>query len=187
MLDYGHTPVRSRQAELGDQICSVAEADVEPPNTSATAKAAWLLIFLAAIIQAYHGLSSILLPFLGDSSRGIGMVGWVATGALQLVIAVLALMQAARQNLRGATLAVAVAILLGWLTMVPPAIQHGLDFRADRRLTSGYFVLLPVIASAALAWRGSYLVLAALIVTAPTFVGFLFVIVFAISVALYGF
>ena len=168
---------------------NLSVANVEPPTTSATAKAAWLLIFLAAIMQAYHGLSSILLPFLGDSSRGIGTVGWVATGALHFVIAVLALMHAARQNLRGATLAVAVAILLGWLTMVPPAIQHGLDFRADRRLTSGYFVLSPVIAftAAALAWRGSYPVLAALIVTAPTFVGLLFVIVFAISVALYGF
>jgi hypothetical protein len=72
---------------------------------------------------------------------------------------------------------------------VPPAVQHGLDFRADAVITSGYFVLSPVIAftAGALAWRGSYPVLAALIVTAPTFVGLLFVIVFTISVALYGF
>lgn len=141
-------------------------------------------------MQVYDGLSSILLPFLGDASHGIGMSGWmVATGALQTVVAVLAFMQAARQNLRGATLAVAAAILLGWLTTVPWAVQHGLDFRADGGLESGYFVLSPVIAftAAALAWRGSHPVLAALIVTAPTVVGLLFVLVFAIGVALYGF
>jgi hypothetical protein len=84
---------------------------------------------------------------------------------------------------------VALSILLGWLTTVPPAIQHGLDFRADGALTSGYFVLSPIIAftAGALAWRGSYPVLAALIVTAPTLAGLLFVLVFTISVALYGF
>jgi hypothetical protein len=142
------------------------------------------------MMQGYDGLSSILLPFLGDSSPGVGMGGWmVATGALQLVVAVLALMHAARQDLRAATLAMAACILLGWLTTVPPAIQHGLDFGPERRLTSGYFVVSPFIAlmAAALAWRGSYPVLAALIVTAPTFAGLLLVIVLAISIARYGF
>jgi hypothetical protein len=152
-------------------------------------KTAWLLIVLAGVMQAYDGLSSILLPFLGDLPRGIGISGWmVATGALQLVVAIVAVTHASRLNLRGATLAVAACILLGWLTTVPSAIQNGLDFRANFGLTSGYFLLSPVIAftSAALAWRGSYPVLAALIVTAPTFVGLLFVIVFAISITLYG-
>ncbi len=62
-------------------------------------------------------------------------------------------------------------------------------FRADDGLTSGYFLVSPALAftSAALAWRNAHLLLAALIVTAPTFVGLLFVIVFTISVALYGF
>jgi hypothetical protein len=167
-----------------------AEANVKPLRRSGAAEAAWLLIVLAAVMQVYDGLSSILLPFLGHATRGIGMTGWmVATGALQLIVAVAALVHATRHNLRGATLGVALSILLGWLTTVPPAVQHGLDFRADAAITSGYFVLSPLIAftAGALAWRGSYPVLAALIVTAPTFVGLLFVTVFTISVALYGF
>ncbi len=67
----------------------LAEANVEPPGRSAVAQAAWLPMVLAAVMQFYDGLSSVLLPFFGEMSRGIRMAGWmVATGALQLVIAV---------------------------------------------------------------------------------------------------
>jgi hypothetical protein len=183
-------PHGGRSQTLGDHEVKLAEANAEPRSTAGTAEAAMLLIVLAALMQIYDGLSSVLLPFLGHASRGIGLTGWmVATGTLQLVVAIAALVHATRHHLRGATLGVALSILLGWLTTVPPAVQHGLDFRADAVITSGYFVLSPVIAftAGALAWRGSYPVLAALIVTAPTFVGLLFVIVFTISVALYGF
>ena len=161
-----------------------------PPSPSAAAKAVWLLISLAALQQAYEGLSSILLPFLGEPSYGIGIASWmIATGAPQLITAVFALRHAARQNLRGATLAVAVAMLLGWLTTVPSVVEHGLDFRANGWLTPGYFVVSPFVAFTALglAWRGSYPVLAALVVIAPICVGLLLVMILAISIALYGF
>jgi hypothetical protein len=149
-----------------------------------------VLIVLAALMQIYDGLSSALIPFLGLASLGTGMaVAMIGTGVLQAVVAVFALMQAVRNNLRGAILAAAGCLLLGWLTTVPAAIQHGLDFRADGGLTSGYFLVSPALAftSAALAWRNSHLLLAALVVTAPTIVGLFAVMIFATGVALYGF
>ena len=98
-------------------------------------------------------------------------------------------MLAARRDLRGATLAGAGSIMLGWLSTLPSVVEQGLDFYGDSKLTPVYFIAPPLIAIAAgtLAWRNVYPIAAALIASAMTFVGILFVIAFGIVIALYGF
>ena len=166
-------------------------AKVEPQNTSMAAKAAWPLLLLTAALQAYDGLSSLAYLFMGVSSPRSGLGGWTvaATAALQSIAAVLACVMAARRDLRGATLAVAGCTKLAWFSRLPFIVEQGLDYLGDARIARAYFVASPVasIAAAALAWRNSYPILAALIVTAPTFAGLLFVIAFGIAIAMYGF
>lgn len=169
----------------------VAVAHVEPDGSPPFGRAARLLLILSAVLAAYFGLSSLLLPFFGAPNLYTGIERWIvpATGALQLMAAALAFMLAVRRDLRGATLAVAACWMLGWLETLPPAIRNGLDVSAEARLTLAYFIALPVIAvsATALAWRNSHPILAALVVTAPTSAGVLFTIAFAIIIAMHGF
>ena len=166
-------------------------ANVEPDGSSLFGRAAWPLLILSAVLAGYFGLSSLLLPFVGAPNLYTGIDRWIvpAAGALQLMVAVVAFVLAVRRDLRGATLALAVCLMLGWLETLLPAIRNGLNFRADAWLTSAYFVALPVLAfsAAALTWRNPHPILAALIVTAPTSAGLLFSIAFAIIIAMYGF
>lgn len=169
----------------------MAVANVEPDGSSPFRKAAWLLLILSAVLAAYFGLSSLLLPFFGAPNLYTGIERWIvpAAGALQLIAAAMAFMFIARRDLRGATLAVAACWMLGWLGMLPSVVRNGLDVNAEARLTLASFVALPVIAvsAAALAWRNRHPVLAALIVTAPTTAGVLFTLAFGIMIAMYGF
>ncbi|MCP4561660.1 MAG: hypothetical protein GY873_29940 [Bosea sp.] len=162
-------------------------ANVEPDGSSLLSRAAWLLLILSAALAAYFGLSSLLLPFLGEPNLYAGIERWIvlASGALQLM----ALMLAVQRDLRGATLSVAACWMLGWLETLPSIVGNGLDFTAEARLASAYFLALPVIAAsaAALAWWNRHPVLAAFIVTAPTSAGLLFTLAFAIIVAIHGF
>jgi hypothetical protein len=152
------------------------------------AKAVWPLLYLTAALQAYLGLSSVAYVFMGISS---GLGGWTEAviGALQAVAAIAAFVLAARSGLRGVTLLVACSIMLGWLSTLPSVAEQGLDFSGDGGLDAVYFAISPLIAiiAATLAWRNLYPIAAALIVTAPTLAGILFVIVFAMVIALYGF
>jgi hypothetical protein len=166
-------------------------ANVEPDGSSLFGRAAWLLLILSAVLAAYFGLSSLLLPFFGVPNLYTGIDRWTvpAAGALQLIAAAAALVLAVRRDLRGATLALAVCLMLGWLEMLLPAVRNGLDFRAGEWLRSAYFAALPVIAfsAVALAWWNRHPILAALVVTAPTSALLLFSIAFAIIIAMYGF
>lgn len=166
-------------------------ANVEPDRSSFVGGAAWLLLILSAALMAYFGLSSLLLPFFGAPNLYAGIERWIApiAGALQLVVAAAAFALAARRDMRGATLAVAACLMLGWLEMLPPGVRNGLNFSAEARLTTAYLVAAPLIAlsAAALAWRNPRPILAALIVTAPTSAGVLFTAAFAIVIAIYGF
>jgi len=179
----------------GGSACSklseVAMANVEPGGNSPFGRAARLLLILSAALAAYFGLSSLLLPFVGAPNLYTGIERWIvpASGALQLMVAAAAFMIAARRDLRGATLAVAVCWMLGWVEMLPSAVRNGLDLSAGARLAPAYFVALPVIAVSAssLAWRNTHPILAAFIVTAPTSAGILFTIAFAIIIAVHGF
>lgn len=166
-------------------------ANVEPGGSSFFGRAARLLLILSAVLAAYFGLSSLLLPFFGAPDLYAGIERWIvpAAGALQLAAAAVAFMFIARRDLRGATLAVAACWMLGWLETLPSVVRNGLDFSAGAWLAPAYFLALPVIAvsAAALAWRNRHPILAAFIVTAPTLAGLLFTIAFAIMIALHGF
>lgn len=163
----------------------------EQQNKSAVAKAVWPLLVLTAALQAYLGLSSVAYLFMGVSNPASGLGGWIVatTGGLQSVAAIAAFVLAARRDLRGATLAVAGSIILGWLSTLPSVVEQGLDFHGDDKVTPVYFVVSPLlaIAAATLAWRNVYPIAAALIVSAMTFFGILVVIAFAIVIAMYGF
>jgi hypothetical protein len=160
-------------------------------NKSVAAKAMWPLLFLTAALQAYEGLSSVAYVRMGVSQPASGLGGWAvtATGGLQAIAAFAAFVLAVRRDLRGATLAVAGSIMLGWFSRIPFVVEQGLDFYGDDRFTPVYFVLSPLIAivAATLAWRNPYPVAAAYIVSSMTFVGILIVIAFAIVIAIYGF
>jgi hypothetical protein len=166
-------------------------ASGEQQNKSAAEKAVWPLLFLTTALQAYLGLSLVAYVFMGVSNPASGLGGWTVatTGGLQTIAAIAAFVLAVRGDLRGTTLALAGSIMLGWLSMLPSVAEQGLDFGGDEWGTPVYFVLSPIIAiiAATLAWRNLYPVAAAFIVTAPTFAGILFVIAFAIVIAIYGF
>jgi hypothetical protein len=163
----------------------------EQNNKSLAAKAAWPLLVLTAALQALLGLSNVAYFFMGVGYPGSGRGGWIAAamGGLQAVAALAAFALAARRDLRGTTLAAAGSLMLGWLSTVPAAIEQGLDFYGDDRVTPVIFVISPLIAIAAatLAWRHIYPIAAALIVSAMTFVGILIVIAFGIIIAVHGF
>ncbi len=163
----------------------------EHRNRFLAAKAAWPLLVLAAALQAYLGLSTVAYVFMGVPNPASGLGGWTAAtmGGFQSVAAAAAFVLTARRDLRGATLAVAGSMLLGWLSTLPSVVERGLDFHGDDKVTPVYFVVSPLIAIAAatLAWRNVFPIAAALIVSATTFVGILVVIAFAIVIAMYGF
>jgi hypothetical protein len=166
-------------------------ASREQQNKSAAEKAVWPLLFLTAALQAYLGLSLVAYAFMGVSNpaSGLGGLTVATTGGLQTIAALVAFVLAVRRDLRGTTLALAGSILLGWFSILPSVAEQGLDFGGEDWGTPVYFVLSPIIAIVAgtLAWRNLYPVAAAIIVTAPTFAGILFVIAFAIIIARYGF
>ena len=93
----------------------VAMANVQADGSSLLGRAARPLLILSAVLAAYFGLSSLLLPFFGAPNLYVGIERWIvpATGALQLMAAAVAFMLALRRDLRGATLAVAACWMLG--------------------------------------------------------------------------
>lgn len=163
----------------------------EQQSQSLAARAAWPLLVLTAALQAYTGLSSVAYLFMGvlNPASGLGALTAATMGGLQAVAAVVVFVLAVRRDLRGATLAAAGSIMLGWLSTLPSVVEQGLDFEGDDKVTPVIFVVSPLIAIAAatIAWRNVYPIVAALIVSAMTFVGILIVIAFAIVIAMYGF
>lgn len=166
-------------------------AGEDQQGKSLVAQAAWPLLVLTAVLQLYLGLSAVAYPFLGVPTPASGVALWTTAtmGGLDAVAAVVALRLAVRRDLRSTTLAVAGSIMLGWLSTLPSVYEQGLDFYSDSKLTPVYFAAPPIVAIAAatLAWRNVYPIAAALIVSAMTFVGILFVIAFAFVIAIYGF
>jgi hypothetical protein len=163
----------------------------EQQNKSLAANAAWPLLVLTAVLHVYFGLSAVAYVFMGVPKPASGLGGWTAAamGGLQSAAAVIAFVLAGRRDLRGATLAVAGGLMLGWLSTLPSVVEQGLDFHGKDKATPAYIVVSPLIAIAAavLAWRNVYPVAAALIASATTIVGILFVLAFAIIIAIHGF
>ena len=160
-------------------------------NKSLAAEAAWPLLVLTAVLQAGSGLSSVAYLFMGVLKPASGVGAWTAAtlGGAQAVAAVIAFVLAVRRDLRGTTLAVAASIMLGWISTLPSVVEQGFDLPGDGKVAPVIFVMSPLIASAAatLAWCNVYPIAAALIASAMTFVGILFVIAFGILIAMYGF
>ncbi len=158
---------------------------------SLAATAAWPLLVLTAVLHGFFGLSNVAYLFMGVLKPAFGLGAWTAAtmGGFQAVAAVVVVVLAARGDLRGAILAVAGSLMLGWLSLLPSVVEQGLDFHGDNKGNSAYVVIAPLIAipAAALAWRNIYLIAAALIASAMTVVGILFVIAFGIAIAMYGF
>lgn len=158
---------------------------------SLAVRAAWPLLVLTAVLQVYLGLSIVAYLFMGVLNSTSQLARWIAAsmGGLQSVAAVVAILVAVRRDLRGATLAVAGSVMLGWLSSLPSVVEQGLDFHGADKGTLVVFVVSPLltVAGATLAWRNSYPIAAAFIVSAMTVVGILIVIAFSIIIAVYGF
>lgn len=166
-------------------------ANEEQPNKSLAAQAAWPLLVLTAVLYVLFGLSNVAYLFMGVLEPASGPGAWIAAamGGLQAVAAVVAIVLATRSDLRGTTLAVVGSMMLGWLSTLPSVVEQGLDFHGENKGTSIYLVVAPLIAivAATLAWRNAYPIAAALIASAMTFAGILFVIAFGIIIAVHGF
>lgn len=163
----------------------------EEQRNTPLATAAWPLLVLTAALQAYSGLSFVAYFFMGVGYPGSGRGGWLAAamGGLQALAAAAAFVPVTQRDLRGTTLAVAGSLMLGWLSTMPAAVEQGLDFYGDDRVSPVIFVVSPLLAvvGAMLAWRNVHPVAAALIVSAITVFGILVVTAFAIIIAIHGF
>ncbi|MBX9458340.1 MAG: hypothetical protein KL863_21185 [Rhizobium sp.] len=116
-------------------------------------------------------------------------------GALQTAAAVVAFVFAARGALRGATLAVAGSLMLGWLSSLPGALEQGIDFSGWRWGHAGParpVAARPVAARrgrrccAGVAWQLSHR-WPRLLASSMTIVGLIVVIAFAVVIAVSGF
>ncbi len=157
----------------------------------------WALILLAtaAALELLQGLSDLPILF-GDTSEipGLGIAGWIIKAKLALlpIVALAALILAASGRLRQALLAMAAVVLLTWLSYLPSVFVHGLEFEGDGTgglITLFQLVLAPVlvVVVAALALRGERLTLAAVLAVVPTMLSVVFILLFAVGVAIYGF
>jgi hypothetical protein len=154
-----------------------------------------LLLLIAAIIEFLGGLGA--LPILaGDLSEvpgpGLGGAIIIATIIIHPIAAGAALFFLVRGHLTWALVAMAVVILVGWITYLPSVQLHGLEMQGDG--ASGLFsfaiLILPpilVLAITSLALTGKQLTLATLLAVLPTAISILSVIAFGIGVAIYGF
>lgn len=154
-----------------------------------------LLLLVAAAIEFLGGLGS--LPILaGDLSEvpgpGLGGQIIIATIILHPIAAAAALLFLVRGSLTWALVAMAVVILLDWLSYLPSFQLHGIELQDDG--TGGLFtflvLILPpilVLAVSGLALAGTRLTLASLLAVLPTLISILSVLAYAIGVAIYGF
>lgn len=154
-----------------------------------------LTLAIAAALELIGGLKDLPILF-GDTSEipGPGLSGWIISAkiALQPVFAGLALVFAAGGRVRLALVAMAVVVLANWMSYLPSVAIHGLEFQGDGAgglVTLFEIVLAPLMAAAVvvLAWLDRRLPLATLLAVLPTAISVLFIILFAIGVAIYGF
>jgi hypothetical protein len=163
--------------------------------TAAPPRGATLVLLIVAIVQAVGAFISLFVLFDGDPSiPGTTPGGILISGTIMLAppVAAVALVLAARGNVAGAVIAVAVLGLLDWLSYWPSIVNFSDEFPG-----SGFegvyailkMIVLPVLGVAAivLAIRRERLGLAAVFAVLPTLLNAVSVIAFAISVSIYGF
>jgi hypothetical protein len=154
-----------------------------------------LLLLIAAAIELLGGLRDLPVLF-GDLSEvpgpGLGGAVIIAKIVLQPVLALLALAFTVRGRMMDALLAMALIIAMTWLNLLPSVAIDGFDFNSGSGFIAAHLVfqifLAPIaaLAVAILALTRQWTP-ACLLAVLPTFLGVLGVILFAISIAIYGF
>lgn len=174
---------------------SAADASTVEGPLSQVPQWARLLLAVAAALEFVSGLKDLPILF-GDTSEipGPGLGGWIISAkiALQPVLALLALVLAASGRIRHGLVAMAAVVLANWLGYLPSVTLRGLEFQGDGAgglITLLEIVVAPLVAAAVvvLAWLGKRLTLATLLAVFHTALSVLFVVLFAIGVAIYGF
>lgn len=174
---------------------SAADASTGEEPESQVPQWARLVLATAAALELASGLKDLPILF-GDTSEipGPGLGGWIISAkiALQPMFALLALVFAASGRIRGALVAMAAVVFANWLSYLPSIALRGLEFQGDGAgglVTLLEIVVAPLVAAAvvALAWLGKRLTLATLLAVFHTALSVLFVVLFAIGVAIYGF
>lgn len=171
------------------------------------APARWprILLLLAALLKLLGGLGDLPM-LLGNLEEvpgpGLGGAIIIAKVALQPLLALAALLFALRGKISYALVAMALIIVMSWLSLLPSVHLHGLGLEGpgeagfpviDEMFVTAMLIweviVAPVLALAiaALALTEKRLPLAAVLAALPSVVGFLTVIAFGVSVAIYGF
>ncbi len=152
-------------------------------------------LLIVAIIKIVGALSTLAILFDGDGRiPGPTPAGQLITATILLAapVAIAAFVFALRGNIAFAIVAIALLVLLDWLSLLPSVAISWDGFPGsgyEGGLTVINVVVLPVLAIAAiiLALRRTHLGLATLFAILPTILSALGVIAFGIGVAIYGF
>ena len=152
-----------------------------------------ILLMIAALIELVEGMSSLPVLF-GDMSKipGPGVGGFLikAQIATRVPLALAALATAGFWP-RHAITALAAVALMSWLGDMPSVVLHGIEFGSmiSAVETVARIVAFPLMAvcAIALARRNERLWTAALLACFPTLFKIAGVVIFAISVSIYGF
>lgn len=154
-----------------------------------------VLLTLVAAIEALSGLSSLPILF-GDLSEtpGIGIGGGLIIAHIvsHPLLAIAALVFAARGQLRDATVALGAVVLMTWLNLMPSVVRHGPDMGGSpvaALAMLAQIVAFPLMGACAIALsaRDQRPALAAGLVMLPTLCGILGVVFFGVAIGINGF
>ena len=171
-------------------------AHATPAEAVSVGRAWRMLLIAAAALEFLGGVRDfpILFGNLSESpGPGLGGALIIAKIALQPILGLAALVCAWTGRLRESLMAMAAIILVTWLSFLPSIALHGLDFKGKDAFISLHMILQVVLAPfltaavAAMAIRNRITPTAILLAILPTIAGVLGVVVFAVSVAIYGF
>lgn len=152
-------------------------------------------LIAAALVELLGAINDLPILF-GDTSEipgpGIGGAIIAAKIALKPFAAIAALFFAATGRIRHALIAMAIIILLTWLSYLPSVAIHGLDFEGSAAVVLHMLfqiMLAPFLAAqvGALALIDRRIAFATALAVLPTLISILGVAAFAIGVAIYGF
>ena len=155
-----------------------------------------ILLGIAALIEAGQALSvvsDLLIP--GYKAAGFGGAIARAYLAVHPVSALAALLFALIGRLRDSTIVLGALVLATWLNEMTSAVQHGLAFGSSYTAlqTTAQIIAFPLMAACGIAYAARHQRpgTSAALVSIPTLFNVLFhavsVVVFAVSVMMYGF
>ena len=166
-----------------------------PAQTDATPRMPGLriVLILMGLMEALDGFSSASALF-GDMSEipGPGFGGFLIKVHLAAhpVLATAVIVLAAIGRVREAIIALGAIAIMTWLNVMPSVVLHGLDFKGTSAFeTPLRIVAFPLMAVCAIAYaaRNQRFGLATALAALPTLLQWLGVVVFAISIMIYGF